>query len=146
MHSRRAPQSPERRHQHLKYKNLGTRAISRVHCTYSSLYPICLDVHERKDWSFRASPSPVQEVASEPSAAIATPQSVEPVKPSARIDDDAKRAQEAEDASRLLQDQKQTIALLVSEKMAVTEALERLEGVDSSTLIVLLYRGGETNV
>ncbi|KAL5534013.1 hypothetical protein ACEPAG_473 [Sanghuangporus baumii] len=40
-------------------------------------------------------------------------------------------ASRAEDSSRLLQDQRQTISLLVSEKTALSEALERLEGIDS---------------
>ncbi|OCB85561.1 hypothetical protein A7U60_g7208 [Sanghuangporus baumii] len=40
-------------------------------------------------------------------------------------------APRTEDYSRVLQDQRQTIALLVSEKTALTEALERLEGIDS---------------
>ena len=40
--------------------------------------------------------------------------------------------QQDTEASRLLQDQRQTIALLVSEKASLSETVERLVGIDNS--------------
>lgn len=49
--------------------------------------------------------------------------------------------QSREDHSKLLQDQRQTIDLLVSEKAALTEGLERLEGVEASKIIIPIHDG-----
>lgn len=42
-----------------------------------------------------------------------------------------------EEALKLVQDQQKTISLLVSEKAALADSLERLEGADASMLFIL---------
>ena len=48
-------------------------------------------------------------------------------------------AEKLEEYSKQLEDQNQTISLLVSEKASLAETLERLQGVDASTFHCLKY-------
>lgn len=44
-----------------------------------------------------------------------------------------------EDSTQLLQEQKQTIALLVSEKASLTEKLEQFDGIDIRTFMLRMF-------
>ena len=95
----------------------------------------------KQTYFFRASPPATADVLFEnvPTSPQTTFENTEA--PSPLVVNGGGARQSREEHSKLLQDQRQTIDLLVSEKAALTEGLERLEGVEASKIIILIHDG-----